>query len=129
HCCCWFDGAHYMDILGNGYRFDPGQPSNVAFLPGYPLTARLVARATGCRPPTALVVTSNVAFAAALVLISAYLRTRFPGEHRERHATLALVGLWPVGFFFRVGYSESLLLVTLALLLLGLARRWPAAAM
>jgi hypothetical protein len=120
--CCYFDGGHFHDILRNGYHFDPDRQSTVAFFPGYPIAAGAVRDLTDCPPPIALVLTSNAAFAAALVLLSAYLRHRDPAA---RPAALALVGLWPVGFYFRMAYSESLFLAALALLLLGLARRWP----
>jgi hypothetical protein len=126
--CCYFDGGHYHVIVRDGYSFDPARESNVAFFPGYPVVAELVRRLTACGPPLALVVVSNAAFAVALVLISAYLRTRFPDEPPyTRLTTLTLIGLWPIGFYFRIGYSESLFLAVLALLLLGLARRWPVA--
>ena len=75
----------------------------------------------------ALVVVANVAFALSLVLLAAYLRARNPDEPlATRLAILGLIGFWPVGFFFRMGYSEGVFLLSLALVLLGLARRWPA---
>lgn len=126
-CLGYFDGGHYFSVLNDGYEFRPGYPCNIAFAPGYPLAAGLVARLTGCRPNVALVVTANLAFVAALALLSAYLRARAPDEPApSRVATLAAVGLWPAGFYFRMAYSEGLFLAVLALLLLGLARRWPA---
>lgn len=124
--CCYFDGGHYRVIVHDGYSFDPAHASNVAFFPGYPLAAQLVRWLTGCGPPAALVLVSNAAFAVALILLSAYLRIRFPDDPpRARLTTLVLLGLWPIGFFFRIGYSESLFLVVIVLLLLGFARRWP----
>jgi hypothetical protein len=125
-CCCHWDGSHYEDIVRNGYALDPNKGSNVAFFPGYPLAAALVGRLTGCDAKVALVVIANVALAAAFVLLSAYLRARYPGDPPATRLTvLAVIGLWPAGFFFRIAYSESLFLLALAVLLLGLARRWP----
>jgi len=126
-CCCYWDGGHYEEIVRNGYEFDANKGSNVAFFPGYPLTAAAVGRLTGCDAKIALVATANVALAAAFVFLSAYLRVRYPGDPPATRLTvLALVGLWPAGFFFRIAYSESLFLLALAVLLLGFARRWPA---
>jgi len=122
--CGYFDGGHFHDIVVYGYQFDPDRQSSVAFFPGYPLIAWSVRDLTGCSTHLALVLTSNVAFVAALVLLSAYLRDRAPPA---RLATLVAIGLWPVGFYFRMAYSESLFLAALALLLLGFARRWPPA--
>ena len=124
--CCHFDGSHFQAVIENGYEYDPDHASTIAFAPGYPLAADCVRRPIGCSTRLALVTTSNLAFALSLVVLSAYLRTRYPDEPLAARLTiLTLIGLWPTGFFFRVAYSESLFLLTLALLLLGFARRWP----
>jgi len=73
-----------------------------------------------------MVTASNAALLGALILLAAYLRVRTPGDSRLRLATLLLIGFWPVGFYFRIGYSESLFLLVLAVLLLGFWERWPA---
>lgn len=126
-CCCYYDGSHYATVVADGYEYGPDHGSNVAFFPAHPLAGWVVAGATGWSARAALVVAANVAFAAALVVLAAYLRARNPGEPlATRLAVLGLIGFWPVGFFFRMGYSEGVFLLVLALVLLGLARRWPA---
>jgi hypothetical protein len=127
HGFCHFDGEHFESIIRNGYEFDPGRGSNIAFFPGYPLAIHGVQHLTGCSTRLAMVVASNAALCAAFVLLARYLRLRRPDEpSRLQLLTLLLLGLWPVGFFFRMGYSESLFLSFLALLLLGFVERWPA---
>jgi hypothetical protein len=126
HACCHYDGGHFQSIVQNGHSYEAVKGNTVAFFPGYPLTARGVSQLTGWSTKLALVATSNVAFAVTLILLSAYLRLRDPDEPlASRLTVLALIGLWPVSYFYRMAYSESLFLVTLALLLLGFARRWP----
>lgn len=121
-----YDGGNFASIVENGHQYDPDKASTVAFFPGYPLVSRWVRDLTGWSTQLALVVVSNIAFVAALVLLSVYLRIRYPDEPATtRHIILALVGLWPAGYFFRMAYSESLFLLTIVLLLLGFVRRWP----
>lgn len=127
HGFCHFDGGHFESVIHNGYEYDPGRGSNIAFFPGFPLAIEGVRGLTGWPTRLAMVVASNVALCCAFILLARYLRLRGPNEPSHlRLLTLVLIGLWPVGFFFRMGYSESLFLAFLALLLLGVAERWPA---
>jgi hypothetical protein len=127
HGLCHYDGGHFESIVEHGHLYDPDKASTVAFFPGYPLLARAARDVLGWSTRFALVVTSNVAFVAALVLLSSYLRIRYPDDSdTTRLIILSLVGLWPAGYFFRMAYSESLFLLTIVLLLLGFTRRWPA---
>jgi hypothetical protein len=113
--------------MRDGYEFDAARGSNIAFFPGYPLAIHGVQLLTGWPTRLAMVVASNAALCVAFILLARYLRLRRPDENiRHRLLTLVLIGLWPVGFFFRMGYSESLFLWFLALLLLGFVERWPA---
>lgn len=126
HACCNFDGGYFAEIMTQGYWFDPNGGSGVAFFPGYPLLAMAFSQFTNWSVRVAMVVTSNLALAGAFVLLAAYLRARNPaGPLASRLATLGLIGLWPSGFFLRMGYSESLFLFLVAAVLLGFARRWP----
>ncbi|MBX9581217.1 MAG: hypothetical protein K2X87_12990 [Gemmataceae bacterium] len=125
--CAQYDGTYFRDIVRHGYQLDPDRQSTVAFFPGYPLAAGCVAAVTGLGPEAALLLTANAAFILALGLLAAYLRVRFPDQPAAfRRAALLALGFWPAGVVFRMAYSESLFLALLALLLLGLARRWPA---
>lgn len=126
HGLCHYDGGHFESIVNDGYRYDPARGSTVAFFPGYPVAVDGVRRLTGWPTRLAMVVTSNVALCAAFVLLATYLRVRLPGGSPALRVTiLTLVGVWPLGFYFRMGYSEGLFLLGLALLLLGFAMRWP----
>jgi len=116
-----FDGGHYLSIAEHGYDYDPGRASNVAFFPGYPLLGRAVAEVSGLSLRAGLFLVSQVALLAAFACFSATLRTR----PAVRWPALLALALWPPGICFHVGYSESLLLATLALLMLGFARNWP----
>lgn len=74
-----FDSGHYLRIAEHGYEYDPAEPSNVAFYPGYPLLGRAVAEVTGCSVRVGLFVVAQVAFIAALTFFSAVLRGRSVG--------------------------------------------------
>ncbi len=127
HGFCHFDGGHFESIIHRGYEYDPGRGANIAFFPGYPIAIDGVKRLTAWPTRLAMVVASNAALCGAFILLARYLRLRRPDEpSRLPRMTLLLIGLWPVGFFFRMGYSESLFLAFLALLLLGVVERWPA---
>lgn len=73
----------------------------------------------------ALLVVANCSLLFACIVFSAYLRTRQP-ELPPRRTFLILVvfALWPVGFFFRMPYSESTFLLVSFLFFYGLSRRW-----
>jgi hypothetical protein len=124
--CSRFDGTHYRDIVEHGYSYDPGQRSSVAFFPLYPVTGWAAAALTGWSAGLALLVVANLMLVGAFILFAAYLRSQSP-KH-PAHAgwlALALFGLWPAGFFFRMTYSESTFLAVTLLVLLGMLRRWP----
>jgi hypothetical protein len=119
--CCRYDGDHFTRIVEQGYRYDPGRASSVAFFPGYPLLARVLVAMIGSSAHVALLVVANASMLAAMIITAAYLRTKA----QPRLTMLWIMGLWPVGFCFRLAYSDSLFLATVALLMLGWARRWP----
>jgi hypothetical protein len=120
-----WDGQWYSRIARDGYFYDSKAQSSVAFYPAFPLAGRFLVWITGLDYDLALTLTANVCFFLALVLFGDYLRRRpdVPGESAP-YACLALA-LFPVGFFFRMAYSESLFLLLAILTLYGLARHWP----
>ncbi|MGH7171280.1 MAG: mannosyltransferase family protein [Gemmataceae bacterium] len=120
-----WDGRWYARIAREGYSYDPKAMSSVAFYPAFPLTGRVLAWGTGLDYDLALTLAANVCFFLALALLGDYLRRR-PGVPAglPLYACLALA-LFPVGFFFRMAYSESLFLLLAILVLYGLVRRWP----
>ena len=121
HGCCHFDGTHFASVMDNGYSYDPANASTAAFFPGYPLAAEGVRSLTGCPTLLALVVTSNVAFVAALVLLSAYLRVRYQEEPlTSRLTVLRSSAFGPPGTSFAWGIRKPLPIHT-GVVLLGLA--------
>src|SRR6185312_9134621 len=90
--CCRYDGDHFTRIVERGYHYDPERASSVAFFPGYPLLARILAALSGCSAHVALLVTANASMLAALIITAAYLRTKA----EPRLTTLWVIGLWPV---------------------------------
>jgi hypothetical protein len=120
-----WDGQAYKGIVEQGYSYQPGLGSNVAFFPAYPLLAWLLRGVTGCPSELALVLTSHLCLAGAFVLMALYLKHRLkPDETAVFHFTLLALGLFPSTFFFRVAYSESLLVLVTALTLYAFEARW-----
>lgn len=108
------DARAYEDIARNGYSWngDPLARCNVAFFPVYPWVGRALSAATGMSVIGALLFTSNVAFTLSGMLLWSYLLPRSP----ERAPNLGwqavlLMTVIPTGCFFRLAYSESLLLL------------------
>jgi Gpi18-like mannosyltransferase len=120
-----WDGQWYIRIARDGYFNDPSAQSSVAFFPALPLAGRSVALVTGLDYDIALTLVANVSFFLALGLFGIYIRRRSESPSRlALYAPLALA-LFPVGFFFRMAYSESLFLLLTVLVFYGLERRWP----
>lgn len=60
------------------------------------------------------------------MLLARYVRSRWPeASGQQRGLVLALFGLWPLGLFFRMPYTESLFLCGTLAVLYGMARGWP----
>lgn len=123
-CCAW-DGMAFARIAEWGYQRKP----DAAFFPAYPMLARGVMVLTGARAEVALVFTSHLCLAAAMLLAIRYARDRdsFAGRGHAALVPLAM-GLWPTTFFLRMGYSDALLLVLIVIALYGMERGWPRAA-
>lgn len=119
------DGAWYRKIAEGGYEYGPNGRSNTAFFPAYPVTARLLARATGLSVDAALLVTANAFVLAALVAFAAYLYCRGACNANAQRCAIASLALFPTTFFFRMAYAESLLLTATVLAFLGMTRNWP----
>ncbi len=124
--CSRFDGNAFISIVNEGYSYDPNRPSLVAFFPGYPIIARLFTALTGWDARLSLFLISNLMLLSTFIAFSAFLRSRNPQDASfNTFLILAVFGLWPAGFFFRMIYSESTFLFFSVLVLLGIIRRWP----
>jgi len=124
--CFHFDAYHYAEIVEHGYSYDPKERSMVAFFPAYPLAGKMAAALSDWDTRLMLLVVANAMLLGAFVFLSAYLRTRFPQDApQNRFLVLAIFGLAPAGFFFRMPYSESTFLLLTLVAMVGMVRRWP----
>lgn len=121
-----WDGQHYKSIVDLGYSYHPGQASNVAFFPGYPLLGWAVKQILPVSTTVALLIVTHVALAGTFVILCSYAENlrddRSPSA--VEYALLAF-GSYPVGFFLRMAYCEAFFCFLVALLFLGMRRHWP----
>lgn len=120
--CAW-DCAWYESIASEGYR-SPVPPvpqqkwvSNVAFFPAYPVLGGIAHRATGVPTKVALLGVAqvfSVLFWAALWL----LLKRMEVPSRTARGVVMAVFAHPASFFLVSGYSESMFLASLLVLIL-----------
>jgi hypothetical protein len=121
------DGEWYRSIVTQGYVYDNLHMSSIVFFPGYPLLARWVIRWGRLPVDLGMLLTANVLMLGAFVVMALYLCDRIGEPHGEaarRWALLAL-GFAPASFFFHLAYTESMLLLLMALALYGMHHRWP----
>lgn len=123
-----WDGVWYARIATQGYTYNPQAPSSVAFFPAYPALCRLIMEATGLPVHLALLVVSHVCLIAACAMFAVYIRDRNHdyGLHGREHVTVVLgaFALWPITYFFRMGYTESLFFLLLVVPMYGMRRGW-----
>lgn len=75
--------------------------------------------------PWALVLVSNACLLGLFALFGVYLQPEGAAEiAAETDWSLIALGLWPLGFFFRMAYSESLFLLVMLAAMLGMKRHW-----
>jgi hypothetical protein len=116
-----YDALHYKSICLTGYQYDPNVRSEVAFFPAYPLAARGVMKLTGCSPEWALLSVAHLSLILAFIGLHAYARLRYGESHRVTPPyVLVALALLPLGFFFRMGYSESLFVCVCVAVLLAM---------
>jgi hypothetical protein len=105
-----WDAVWYWRIARGGYAID-GVQNNVAFLPGFPLLARVGAVFTDNLWSAGLWV-SNLSLLAAVFFVYGIARRYFDESDARRSALLVLV--FPTSLFFSAFYSEGLFLLTVA---------------
>jgi hypothetical protein len=104
-----WDSQWYLWIVEQEYWLRPGQRSNVAFFPLYPLAIDLVAPFVGNNTVLAGIIVSNAAFLAVLIVL--YQLTRLEtNSHRSAARTAFYLSIFPTSFFFSMMYTESLFL-------------------
>lgn len=125
----WFsnwDGQWYQYIVDRGYHYaGPEGYGPQVFFPLYPLLGRLLDAISPLYGQLPLVVVSWLAgWAFSLVWIR-YAEERISVS--SQHAALwglALILFWPVSYFLRVAYTESLYILLLTVFFYGCAKRW-----
>lgn len=124
-----WDAGWYLSLARDGYKFVPGQQSNAAFFPAYPLLVRCfhffsLSRSDGSWLNAAIVV-SNVMLLVALVYLYLLVRLDFDVQVAQRSVLYVLV--FPTTLFFSAVYTESCFLA-LAVSSIYYARKgrwWP----
>jgi Gpi18-like mannosyltransferase len=107
-----WDAGWYLDIAKNGYRFLPGEQSNVAFFPLYPYVVRLVH--TVIRLPSDAgwllvgIIVSNTALFVALIYLYRLICLDYDRSTAAR--TVLYLCVFPTTLFLSAVYSESLFL-------------------
>lgn len=117
-----WDSIHYLAIAEHGYA----RASDTAFFPLYPLLIRALGYMLGS-DPLAGVAISTVSFVVALALL--HRLTELELGRSAADATVLLVALAPLSFFFTALYTESLFLaLSLGAVYAARRERWPLAA-
>jgi hypothetical protein len=104
-----YDAGWYTLIADDGYSHHPGEPSSVAFFPGYPALVRAVGGVIGNTALAGIVVTL-VSAAGAFVVYHGWCRARLGGE--AAGVALLCLALYPFAFYlYGAVYSEALFLL------------------
>jgi len=122
-----WDGEWFVRIATEGYDYSPTQTSSIVFFPACPLLARGVMSLTGLPANVSLVLISNSFLLAAFVILDRYMRDRreVSGGESAIAYTLWAMALFPTTFYFRMAYTESLLVFLMILAMYGMRRNWP----
>ena len=110
-----WDAGWYLQIVTDGYRYTPGDPTvqqNIVFFPAFPMLMRAAGRLLGgdmIGYVAAGMVISTTAFFAALVYVYAFARDRYGDEIAG--GAIWLLAAYPFALFFSALYTESLFLL------------------
>ena len=110
-----WDAGWYLQIVTEGYRYVPGDPTvqqNIAFFPAYPMLVRVIGRLLGGDMTgyvAAGMVVSIASFFGALVYLYAFARDRYGDEVAS--GAIWLLAAYPFAIFFGALYTESLFLL------------------
>ena len=121
-----WDGQWYQYIADRGYHYGAGDAySPVVFFPLYPLLGRLLDALTPLYGQVPLVAVSWLATWGLCMVWMHYAAQRIEGPSSQAPLWgLALILLWPVSFFMRVAYTESLYMFLLTAFFYGCAKEW-----
>lgn len=119
-----WDSQWYVQIAQQGYFIRPGQQSNVAFFPLYPLAMRIVARILSVDVVFAGFLVSNLCFLGGLIFLYKLAALEL-GDRAAAQRTIFYLAFFPTAFFFSAVYTESLfLLLTVATMYFARTRHW-----
>lgn len=118
-----WDSEWYKVIASEGYTYsgDPGLFQTVVFYPLYPGLSRLVSGILRIDEADSMLLVSNLAAGAAVVLLFKLVRERF--DDRTALATVAMISFFPTSIFLSAGYTESLALLLMVSFFLAVARK------
>jgi hypothetical protein len=121
-----WDGQWYQYIAHRGYHYigkDDYGPQ--VFFPLYPLLGRLLDVISPLHGQLPLIAVSWLAAWSFCLVWMRYAEVRIEAPRQNAALWgLALILLWPVSYFLRVAYTESLYLFLLTLFFYGCARQW-----
>jgi len=118
-----WDSQYYVDIATNGYWYRPGQQSNVAFFPLYPMLMRAASIPLGGNLILTGFMISNLAFFGGLIFLYLLTELEFDSDS-AKHAAVYLA-FFPASFFFSSVYTESLfLLLSVATMYFARKEKW-----
>jgi Gpi18-like mannosyltransferase len=122
-----WDSQYYVDIASNGYWYNPGHQSNVAFFPLYPILMRIVSIVLNGNLILAGFLISNLAFWGGLIFL--YLLTELEFDSDSARRAVVYLTLFPTSFFFSSVYTESLFLfLSIGTMYFARRHQWTAAA-
>jgi hypothetical protein len=110
-----WDAGWYLQIVTDGYRYTPGDPTvqqNIVFFPAFPMLVRATGRLLGgdlIGYVAAGMVISTAAFFGALVYLYAFVRDRYGDDVAA--GAIWLLAAYPFALFFSALYTESLFLL------------------
>ncbi|MHB1391137.1 MAG: mannosyltransferase family protein [Thermoleophilia bacterium] len=108
----WYhwDANWYMSIAADGYHWLPGDQSNVAFFPLYPLVVRALGLLMGDNFLLAGMALSSLFLCGGMLFMYRLIRDDFGADIAGRAVFLMVI--FPTAVFFTTMYSESLFLLT-----------------
>lgn len=118
-----WDSRLYLSIIRGGYYYTKGEPSNVGFLPLYPMVTKFCAFIIRDDIVAGFLV-SNICLLFAGVFLYKLVTLENWGKDAAFKAVLYLF-IFPTGFYASLYYAEGIfLLMTIAAVYYGMQRKW-----
>jgi hypothetical protein len=122
-----WDGGWYLDIAEHGYRFVPGEQSNVVFFPLYPYMVRVVHYFIPLPRDNGWLLVGMIVSNGALLVALIYFYQLVYLDYNRRTAarTVLYLCVFPTTLFLSAIYSESLFLALVVIVFYyARAGRW-----